>query len=100
MVNFTQLYSVAIRARHILSLFECQLITMLIFGGVKFLPCIIILHFLRNDLEQERAIGQIYVSITTNDFHRVNYQIQQVFLYKSSHSKMCNIMNIQIYIQQ
>ena len=26
---------------------------MLIFGGVKFLPCIIILHFLRSDLEQE-----------------------------------------------
>jgi hypothetical protein len=53
MVNFTQFYSVAIRARHILSLFEYQLINMLIFGGVKFLPCIIILHFLRNDLEQE-----------------------------------------------
>jgi hypothetical protein len=53
MFNFTQFYSVAIRARHILSLFEYQLINMLIFGGVKFLPCIIILHFLRNDLEQE-----------------------------------------------
>jgi hypothetical protein len=26
---------------------------MLIFGGVKFLPCLIIMHFLRNDLEQE-----------------------------------------------
>jgi hypothetical protein len=37
--------------------------------------------------QAERAIGQIYVSITTNDFHRVNYQIQQVFLYKGSHSK-------------
>jgi hypothetical protein len=53
MFNFTQFYSVTIRARHILSLFEYQLINMLIFGGVKFLPCIIILHFLRNDLEQE-----------------------------------------------
>jgi hypothetical protein len=53
MVNFTPFYSVAIRARHILSLFEYQLINMLIFGGVKFLPCIIILHFLRNDLEQK-----------------------------------------------
>lgn len=50
--------------------------------------------------QAERAIGQIYVSITTNDFHRVNYQIQQVFLYKGSHSKMYNIMDIQIYIQQ
>jgi hypothetical protein len=50
--------------------------------------------------QAERAIGQIYVSITTNDFHRVSYQIQQVFLYKGSHSKMYNIMDIQIYIQQ
>ena len=50
--------------------------------------------------QAERAIGQIYVSITTNDFHRVNYQIQQVVLYEGSHSKMCNIMDIQIYIQQ
>ena len=48
-----QFYSVAIRARLILSLFEYQLINMLIFGGVKFLPCIIVFHFLRNDLEQE-----------------------------------------------
>ena len=48
-----QFYSVAIRTRHILSLFEYQLIKRLICGGVKFLPCIIILHFLRNDLEQE-----------------------------------------------
>ena len=31
--------------------------------------------------QTERAIGQIYVSITTNDSHMVNYQIQQVFLY-------------------
>ena len=42
-----------IRTRHILSLFEYQLINLLIFGGVKFLPCLIILHFLCNDLEQE-----------------------------------------------
>ena len=48
-----QLYYVAIRAGHILSLFEYQLINMLICGGVNFLPCIIILHFLRNDLDQE-----------------------------------------------
>jgi hypothetical protein len=44
--------------------------------------------------QTERAIGQIYVSITTNDFHMVIYQIQQVVLYKSSHSKMCNRMDI------
>ena len=48
-----QLYSVAIRPRHILSLFEHQLINILIFGGVKFLPSLIILHLLCNDLEQE-----------------------------------------------
>jgi hypothetical protein len=46
-------YPAAICARHILSLYEYQLINMLIFGGVKFLPCIIVFHFLRNDLEQE-----------------------------------------------
>jgi hypothetical protein len=39
--------------RHILSLFEYRLINMLIFEGVKFLPCLIILHFLRNDLQKE-----------------------------------------------
>ena len=50
--------------------------------------------------QTERAIGQIYVSITTNDFHMVNYQIQQVFLYKGSHSKMCNRMGKDVYIQQ
>jgi hypothetical protein len=36
------------------------------------------------DEQTERAIGQIYVSITTNDFHMVIYQIQQVVLYKSA----------------
>ena len=50
--------------------------------------------------QTERAIGQIYVSITTNDFHMVNYQIQQVFLYKGSHSKMCNKIDKHVYIQQ
>jgi len=40
--------------------------------------------------QTERAIGQTYVSITTNDFYRVNYQIQQVVLY--------NRMDIHIYI--
>jgi hypothetical protein len=49
-VSNAQFYTVAIRARHILSLFEYQLIHILIFGGVKFLPCLIILHFLCNDL--------------------------------------------------
>jgi hypothetical protein len=39
--------------RHILSLFEYRLINMLIFEGVKFLPCLIILYFLRNDLQKE-----------------------------------------------
>jgi hypothetical protein len=48
-----QCYSVEIRAHHILSLFEYQLINILVFGGVKFLPSLIILHFLCNDLEQE-----------------------------------------------
>jgi hypothetical protein len=52
-VSNAQFYTVAIRARNILSLFEYQLINILIFGGVKLLPCLIILHFLCNDLEQE-----------------------------------------------
>jgi hypothetical protein len=43
--------------------------------------------------QTERVIGQIYISITTNDFQMVNYQTQQVFLYKGSHSKMCNRMD-------
>jgi len=34
-------------------------------------------------MNKQRAIGQIYVSITTNDFHMVNYQIQQVLDYLS-----------------
>ena len=50
-VSNAQFYTVAIRARHILSLFEYQLINILIIGGVKFLPCLIILHFLCNELE-------------------------------------------------
>jgi hypothetical protein len=49
-VSSGQFYSLAIRTRHILSLFEYQLINMLIFRAVKFLPCLIILHFLCNDL--------------------------------------------------
>ena len=52
-VSNAQFYTVAIRARHILSLFEYQLINILIIGRVKFLLCLIILHFLCNDLEQE-----------------------------------------------
>ena len=52
-VSSGQFYSLAIRTRHILSLFEYQLINMLIFRAVKFLPCLIILPFLCNDLEQE-----------------------------------------------
>ena len=56
-----QFYSFANRARHFLSLFEYQLINMLIFGGVKFLPCLIILHFLCNDLEQEVTIFIMHI---------------------------------------
>ena len=52
-VSIAQFYTVAIRARNILSLFEYQLINILIFGGVKLLPCLIILHFLCRDLEQK-----------------------------------------------
>ena len=48
--------------------------------------------------QTERAIRQIYVSITTSDFHMVSYQIQQVFLYKDSHSRMCNRMDNHVYI--
>ena len=59
-VSNAQFYTVAIRARHFLSLFEYQLIIMLIFGGVKFLPCLIILHFLCNDLEQEVTIFMMH----------------------------------------
>ena len=33
---------------------------MLIFGGVKFLPCIVILHFLCNDVEQELEKFMMY----------------------------------------
>jgi hypothetical protein len=43
--------------------------------------------------QTERAIGQIYVSITTNDLLMVTYQIQQVYLYKGSQSNMCNWMD-------
>ena len=48
--------------------------------------------------QTERAICQIYVSIATSDFHMVSYQIQQVFLYKGRHSKMCNRMDKHVYI--
>jgi hypothetical protein len=47
MVNVTLSRSVHV------TLFEYQLINIVIFGGVKFLLCLIILHFLCNDLEQE-----------------------------------------------
>jgi hypothetical protein len=44
--------------------------------------------------QTEPATGQNYVSITTNECNSmINYQIQQGFLYKSSHSKMCNRMD-------
>jgi len=40
------------------------------------------------------ATDQNYVSITTKDVNiMLNYQIQQVFFYKSSHGKMPNRMD-------
>ena len=76
-----QCYSVAIRARRFLSLVEYQLINMLIFGGIKFLSCLIILHFLCNDLEQEVTIFMMHnhhgtkVNYTRNMLSNIYYML-------------------------
>ena len=83
-VSNGQLYSVAIRARHILSLFEDQLINILIFGGMKFLPCLIILHFICNDLEQEVTKCMMYnhhgtkVNYTRNILSNMHYMFSVI----------------------
>ena len=52
--------------RHILSLFEYRLINMLILEGVKFLPCFIILYFLRNELQKEVTTFMMHKHLDMN----------------------------------
>jgi hypothetical protein len=68
-VSSGQFYSLAIRTRHILSLFEYQLINMLIFRAVKFLPCLIILHFLCNDLLNLNHLEQEVTKFMMHNHH-------------------------------